>query len=318
MYPPLRCEAALFEKDLSGTTCLVTGANSGVGLETTRQLVRQGARVVMACRRVEAGQAAAQTMAGERGSTEVMHLDLGDLASVRRFAEAFLEKYARLDALVNNAGLVTTRLTRTADGFEQMFGVNHLGPFLLTELLLGIVKESAPARIVILSSVVHAGRPGKRVALDFDDLNFQSRPFSMTAGYAQSKLAGILYAQELAGRLEGTGVSVFSVHPGWARSNLGSNIPGMGVMKFVSNVVLRPFARRLTLLSNQDAAQTSLHCLLDDEAPRHSGEYFSQNSILYADKECRGGGWPMRSPNENAYDEHMAQRLVDTSRSLVS
>ena len=131
--------------------------------------------------------------------------------------------------------------------------------------------------------------------------------------YGESKLANVLHARELAQRLDGTGVSVFSVHPGWARSNL----PGGGVVGFIQNVLLRPVSPLLTLMSSEDGAQAPLHCLLDDDAPNHSGAYFSQNGILYSDRECRAGGWPMRSPNENARDDAMARRLADVSRELV-
>ena len=313
MYKTLRCDPALFERDLTGSTYLVTGANSGVGLETTRQLVRQGAHVLMACRRVEASREAAATMSNERGSTDVMQLDLGDLSSVRAFAKRVLENHQHLDALVNNAGVVSLSRSpsRTKDGFELMFGVNHLGHFLLTELLLELLKASAPSRIVILSSVVHAGSPKKRVTLNLDDPNFENRPYS--GGYNESKLANLLYSKELSQRLEGTGVTAVSVHPGWARSNLA----GGGFMGFVQNVLLRPFSSLLTIMSSVDAAQTSLHCLLDDNVHNHSGAYYSQSSLLYADKQCRAGGWPMRSPNPHAHDGALATRLVEVSRELV-
>ena len=313
MYRTLRCDPKLFEKDLSGRTCIVTGANSGIGLETARQLVRQGAHVVLACRRVDAGHEAAATIASGRGTTAVMALDLGELDSVRRFARAFLDKYDRLDALVNNAGLVSFSLRRTVDGFERMFGVNHLGHFLLTELLLDRLQASAPSRIVILSSLAHTGRAGHRPTINFDDLGYEKRQFAGMRAYGESKLANVLHARELAMRLDGTGVAVFSVHPGWARSNL----PGGGVVGFIQNVLLRPVSPLLTLMSSEDGAQAPLHCLLDDDAPNHSGAYFSQNGLLYSDRECRAGGWPMRSPNENARDDAMARRLADVSRELV-
>ena len=313
MYRTLRCDPKLFEKDLSGRTCIVTGANSGIGLETARQLVRQGSHVVLACRRVDAGNEAAATIASGRGTAAVMSLDLGELDSVRRFARAFLDKYDRLDALVNNAGLVSFSLRRTVDGFERMFGVNHLGHFLLTELLLDRLQASAPSRIVILSSLAHTGRAGNRLTINFDDLGYEKRQFAGMQAYGESKLANVLHARELAKRLDGTGVAVFSVHPGWVRSNL----PGGGVVGFIQNVLLRPVSPLLTLMSSADGAQAPLHCLLDDDAPNHSGAYFSQNGLLYSDRECRAGGWPMRSPNENARDDAMARRLADVSRELV-
>ena len=180
-----------------------------------------------------------------------------------------------------------------------------------------LLKASAPSRIVIVSSLAHAGRAGNRVTIHFDDLGYEKRQFAGMQAYGESKLANVLHARELAKRLDGTGVSVFSVHPGWARSNLaGGGVVGF-VMGFISKVLLRPFSPLLTMMSNEDGAQTSLHCLLDDDAPNHSGAYFSQNGALYSDKECRAGGWPMRSPNENAHDDAMARRLADVSRELV-
>jgi NAD(P)-dependent dehydrogenase (short-subunit alcohol dehydrogenase family) len=313
MYRNLRCDPKLFDKDLTGQTIVVTGANSGVGLETTRQLVRQGAHVVMGCRRVEAGEAAAATMAEERGSTEVLALDLASLDSVRSFAGSVLEKHDKLIALVNNAGVMTTENGTTKDGFELQFGTNHLGHFLLTELLLDTLKVSAPSRIVILSSVVHAGSPKDRVSLDFDDLMWRKRTYSGTRAYAESKLANVLYAKELARRLEGTGVTAVSVHPGWVRSNLAAGMMPV----WIQNVLMAPLSPLLTMMSNRDGAQTSLHCLLDDAVPDHPGAYYSQNSILYADKHCRPGAWPLRSPNPHAHDTAVAQRLVDESRALV-
>lgn len=313
MPKPLRCHPALFRKDLQGRTYIVTGANSGVGLETTRQLLRQGAHVVMGCRRVAAGEEAAATMAAERGSTEVLALDLASLASLRAFAEAFLARHDRLDALVNNAGVMMTPEARTEDGFELQLGTNHLGHFLLTELLLDVLRESAPSRIVIVSSVEHAGSPDDRPTIHFEDLHWQRRPYDRRGAYRQSKLANLLHAKDLARRLEESGVTAVSVHPGWARSNLVASV----APAWIQNVLLRPFSGPLTMLSNEDAAQTSLHCLLDDDVPRHAGAYYSQISRLYADKECRGGGWPMESPNPHAQDDEMAARLTEVSRELV-
>jgi NAD(P)-dependent dehydrogenase (short-subunit alcohol dehydrogenase family) len=313
MYRTLRCDPKLFEKDLKGTTYIVTGANSGSGLATVEQLVRQGGHVVAACRRVAAGEEATKHLASERGAVEVMALDLGSLASVRRFASEFTARHARLDGLVNNAGVMNTPQGRTEDGFETQFGTNHLGHFLLTELLLDTLRTSAPSRVVCVSSVAHVGLRKEVGEIRLDDLHFEKRAYDALRAYTQSKLAIVVYARHLAKRLEGTGVSVFSVHPGWIRSNLVKHM----APTWVQNVVLRPFSGVLGMMSSTDGAQTQLHCLLDDDAPSHSGEYYSQNSILYPNKANRPGGWPMRSPNPHVYDDQLAERLYLASRELV-
>lgn len=316
MPKTLMCNPALLQKDLSERVYIVTGANSGAGLATSEQLLRQGARVVGACRRVHAGKEAFAGFARLPGSAEIMELNLASLKSVRRFADGFLASYDRLDGLVNNAGLVTNE-GQTEDGFEIQFGTNHLGHFLLTELLLDILRASAPARIVNLSSVLHVGSRSRVADIDFADLNFERRSYSSTLAYSQSKLANVLHAKELAKRLEGTGVYAFSVHPGWIRSNFGSGVmPGWS--RAILNLALRPFSGLLGILTPYEGAQTTLHCLLDDDAPQHNGAYFSQNSILYPNRENRPGGWPMPSPNPNAHDAELARRLYEVSQEMVS
>lgn len=309
----LVCDPKLLEKDLSGACVIVTGANSGTGRATAQQLVKQGAHVVAACRSVPAGTQAFASLSGERGSVEVMQLDLGSLASVRAFAAAFLEKHSRLDALVNNAGVMATPEGKTVDGFETQFGVNHLGHFLLTELLLDTLKSSAPSRIVCVASAAHAGMAGTPGVLDLDDPHFSQRGYHPTLAYCQSKLANVIYARHLAKRLAGTDVSVFSVHPGWVRSNLVKHM----APTWVQNWLMRPLGGLIGLMGPEDGAQTQLHCLLDDEAPKHTGAYYSQNAIFYASREDRKGGWPMRSPNPLVYDDALAERLFAVSNELV-
>ncbi len=313
MPKTLMCDPKLFEKDLSGRIYIVTGANSGSGFATTQQLAAQGALVVGACRRVEAGKEAFADLGDMPDSVEIMALDLASLASVRRFAAAFLAKYDRLDGLVNNAGVMYSPKGKTEDGFETQFGINYLGHFLLTELLLDILKASAPARIVCVSSVAHAGMMGIYGEIVFDDLNFDKREYHPGQAYANSKLANVLQALDLSRRLEGSGVSAFSVHPGWIRSNLLES----PFARFMQNVVMRPFSSLLGTMSWFEGAQSTLHCLLDDDAPNHSGEFFSQNSILYPHKENRPGGWPMPSPNPKARDTALAERLYQHSLVLV-
>lgn len=312
MPKTLMCDPKLFEKDLSNRIYIVTGANSGSGFATTKQLAEQGAHVVGACRRVDAGKEAFAEMSDIRGSIEIMELDLASLASVRRFAQTFLAKHYRLDGLVNNAGVMYPPKGKTEDGFETQIGINYLGHFLLTELLLEPLKASAPSRIVCVSSVAHAGMLGIYGEIDFEDLHFDKREYNPGVAYAQSKLANVLHALDLSRRLEGTGVSAFSVHPGWIRSNLAQ-----GPLRFVQNVLLRPFSGVLGTMSWFEGAQSTLHCLLDDDAPNHSGEYYSQNSIFYPNREERSGGWPMPSPNPKAHDIELAEKLYQHSLEWV-
>ncbi len=302
-------------KNLAGRVYIVTGANSGVGLETTRQIIKQGGHVVMGCRRVDVAQTVANGFAGLAGSHDIIRLDLADLASVREFVAAFLRNYDRLDGLAGNAGMVNMQgdLVLTKDGFEQTIGISYFGHFLLTELLLEILKATPGSRIVLLSSVVHAGSRRSRPRVHLDDLTYRSRSFSNFAAYAEAKVANILYMAELARRLEDTGVSTASVHPGWARSNFGS---GGGLGMRIAMSLMRPLIRFVSN-SNEESAQTSLHCLLSDDAPKHSGAYFSQQSVLYRDRECRKGGWPMQSPNPHARDMDIAKQLVNLSYDLV-
>lgn len=304
-------------KDITGKIYIVTGANSGVGLETTRQLIKQGGHVVMACRRVSAGVEAAQSFDGLKGSFEVRECDLASLASVRIFVEGFLAKYDRLDGLMCNAGMVNmvNEVQLTEDGFELTMAASFYGHFLMTELLLDVLKTSAPARIGLLSSVVHAGNPKSRPEIHVDDLNFQNRPFNNFAAYGEAKLATVLYAKELAERLEGTGVTTASIHPGWARSNFGGG--GSGMIKLIMGL-MRPLVKLFNVSdSNEDSAQTSLHVLLSEDAPKQNGAYFSQSSVLYRDPGTQDGGWPMQSPNPNAHDIEMARKLVAQARQDV-
>jgi len=217
------CDEATLSKDISGKTYVVTGANSGVGLETTRQLIKQGAHVIMACRRVNAAQEVAQSFKGLKGSHDIIQCDLADLSSVRKFVENFKAKYDKLDGLMCNAGMVNmkSKPIYTKDGFEMTWAVSYYGHFLMVESLIDNLKKAGSARIGILSSVVHANSPKKRAKIDFEDLHYKNRKYSNFGTYGEVKVASVLYAKELAERLQGTGVTTASIHPGWARSNFG-------------------------------------------------------------------------------------------------
>lgn len=314
MPRPLMCPPELLDLDLSGKTYIVTGANSGIGLTTVGQLARQGATVVLACRKVAEGERERGVIqaSGARGVIEVAALDLADLGSVRRFAGDFLASHGALHGLVNNAGVMNTPKGKTKDGFETQFGVNHLGHFLLTELLLDVLKKSAPSRVVNLSSCYHDMAQGREGRLDFDDLQFERRAYDGWEAYAQSKLANLLHARELAARLAGTGVTAVSVHPGWVRTNLiRSTMP-----TWAQDFLLRPVLRLSGMIEPWEGAQTTLYALLSPEVPSHAGAYFSQLG-MYRDRKAKGGGWPLRSPNPNAHDDAAARRLYQVSQTLV-
>jgi NAD(P)-dependent dehydrogenase (short-subunit alcohol dehydrogenase family) len=196
--------------DMTGRNVILTGANSGIGRAAARTLAEAGARVVLAVRNLDKGRAAAATMPGE---TEVRRLDLASLASVREFAAAW---DGEIDLLINNAGVMVPPLTRTAEGFELQFGTNHLGHFALTNLLL----EHVTGRVVTVSSTGH--RFG---SIDFDDLNWERKPYKAWRAYGQSKLANLLFTAELQRRLTAAGSDVLATaaHPGYAATNLQSH-----------------------------------------------------------------------------------------------
>ncbi|MDH6627607.1 NAD(P)-dependent dehydrogenase (short-subunit alcohol dehydrogenase family) [Streptomyces sp. LBL] len=213
--------------DQSGRVAVVTGANSGIGYVTARELARRGARVVLACRSEARGAEAVGRLAAEvpGAEAEVIRLDLADLASVRQFAEAF--SYDRLDLLVNNAGVMALPYGTTADGFETQFGVNHLGHFALTGRLLPTLLDTPGARVVTVSSTAHA-----LSNIDINDLNSERRYRRWTA-YARSKAANLLFTHELARRLaaHGSDVVAAAAHPGYAATNLQAAGPRMSGRK---------------------------------------------------------------------------------------
>ena len=206
---------------LDGKTVIITGANTGIGLETAVDLAkRNAARVILACRSVERGEKAAVEVRKRSSNDNVVfrQLDLASLESVRKFAGKILEEEPQIDILINNAGVVFPQRKLTKDGFEMHFGVNHLGHFLLTNLLLDRIKEAPSARIVNVSSSAH--RQGN---MDFDNLNSEKSYVSWVA-YGTSKLANILFTRSLAKRLEGTNVTANSLHPGVIKTELARHL----------------------------------------------------------------------------------------------
>lgn len=315
MPKPHVCDPALLETDLSGKTFIVTGANSGIGWVSAQQLAKQGAQVILACRRVSDAEARIAEARAELPSAklEARELDLGSLASVRRFAEGFLADHDRLDGLLNNAGVMNSPQGKTVDGFETQLGINHVGHFLLTDLLLERLKASAPARVVNVSSCFHDVAMGRKGDIHLDDLHYESRKYDGWEAYAQAKLANLLHAKGLAKRLEGTGVTAVSVHPGWVRTNLARN----SMPLWVQNYVMRPVFRLMGMIEPWEGAQTSLFALLDPSVGQHAGAFYSQTGT-YRDKSCNAGGWPMNSPNPKAHDDALAEKLWQATEAMIA
>ena len=251
---------------MSGKTCIVTGANSGIGKETALGLAQMGARVVMVCRNAEKGEAALEEIRRESRSSPVDLLiaDMSSQASVRALAEQIQRNYPHLDVLVNNAGSAAQARTLSADGIEITLATNHLGAALLTLLLLDLLKASAPSRIVNVSSS-EAQSPTR---LDTNDLQFERRKYSGIAAYRQSKLLMNAFTFELSRRLAGTGVTANCLHPGAVATNIWNPdlLPLVG--KLIVAVV-KPF-----LLNSKQGAAVSLYLATSPEVAQVSGEYF--------------------------------------------
>lgn len=245
-------------------TVLITGANSGIGFAATVELAKRGYHVVMACRDENRGQRALEEARKQSGSQaiELMRLDLGSLAQIRSFAEDFLSTYKILDVLINNAGVMTFKRETTSDGFERMMGINHLGPFLLTNLLLDPLKRANQGRIVNVSSVSH-----KKAALDLNDPH-REKSFSFMEAYGQSKLANLLFALELSERLKETRVTVNSLHPGTVSTNIGVDRNGGFWAKTAQNL-MKPF-----VLSPLQGAGTAIYLADSPEVGDISDKYF--------------------------------------------
>jgi retinol dehydrogenase-12 len=273
---------------MSGKTCIVTGGSSGIGLETVRGLAREGAHVVIAVRDVEKGRAAeTDVLASVPGAKlTVMGIDLASQRSIRAFVAAYEARFERLDVLVNNAALVPAQRMLTEEGLEMQFGVNHLGPFLLTTLLLPRLEASAPSRVVVVSSSVYSGK-----ALDFDDLQ-SDKSYSQMTAYSRSKLANMLFTHALAKRLRGKGVTVNALHPGVVSTALARDMPA-------------PFRMlaRLFFTTPEKGARTSLFVATSPTLEGVSGRYFTDRKEAAIDT---------RAVNEAA-----AERLWSISQALV-
>jgi NAD(P)-dependent dehydrogenase (short-subunit alcohol dehydrogenase family) len=244
-----------------GKVCIVTGANTGIGKETALGLARLGATVAMVCRDRQRGEEAQREIKQKSGNdnVELMLCDLSSQRSIKQFATEFPQRHDRLDVLVNNAGVVLRGQSMTEDGLESTFAINHLGYFLLTNLLIDLLKKSSPSRIVNVASAAH-----KFGMLDVNAWP-TGREYSAFGAYANSKLANILFTRELAKRLTGTGVTANCLHPGGVGTNLFRGLP-----KFLQTVI------KLVTISPERGARTSIYLASSPDVEGISGEYFAR------------------------------------------
>jgi retinol dehydrogenase-14 len=277
---------------MSEKICLITGATSGIGKATAMGLANMGASVAMVGRDRDRGEAVmAEIKEGSgNGSVDLMLADVSSQEEIRRLADEFKEAYPRLDVLINNAGVFLSKRITTVDGMETTFAVNHLAYFLLTNLLLDLLKASAPSRIVNVSSGAQSNG-----TIDFDDLQGE-KGYKGTKAYSQSKLANVLFTYELARRLEGTGVTANCLHPGAVKTNFGSG--SSGVFGFMVRA-LRPL-----MISPEKGAETSIYLASSPEVEGLSGRYFVKKA------EARS--------SDVSYDERIARRLWDVSAELTN
>jgi len=275
--------------DLSGRICLVTGATRGIGRATAEALAKMGAQVLLHGRDSASVGAVVREMV-RHGQVAGVVGDLSSLAAVRKLAKEVAAQHPRLDVLVNNAGTGSLHRAPTADGFERQFAVNHLAPFLLTNLLLERLRASPAARVVTVSSMAH--RSGK---LDFDDLNWERRKYSGLQAYSASKLANILFTTELARRLAGSKVTANCLHPGVVATNIFNT---MGFGGRLLSVLFRPF-----MLSPTKGALTSVYLASSPEVANVTGKFFDK---------CR------ETPTAPAaQDAEVARRLWEVSERMT-
>jgi retinol dehydrogenase 14 len=257
---------------MRGKTCIVTGANSGIGKETALGLARMGASVVLVCRNAEKGRAALADIQRESGSSklDLLIADISSQASVRALAAQILEKYPRVDVLINNAGTAISKRALSVDGIEMTIAGNHLGAFLLTLLLLDRLKASAPSRIVNVSSEAQ-----RRARLDMDDIQFERRKYSGIAAYGQSKVLMNSCTFELARSLEGTGVTANCLHPGVVATNIWHS--GEADQSLFFKVLVRIF--KPFMLDSKKGAEVSLYLATSPDVANVTGQYFVKSKL---------------------------------------
>ncbi len=286
--------------NLNGKTYLITGGNQGLGFETAKYLGAKGANLILACRSMNKAEAARDELKRQfKGNVDLVQLDLSDLASVRKAADEIHKRFDKLDALINNAGIMQCPPLKTKDGFEMQVGTNHLGHFLLSGLLLDLV-EAASGRIVTLTSV--ANRSGE---LNFDDY-MSEKNYSPTGAYVQAKLSNLLFAFELDRRLKQNGSSAISIacHPGYSNTNLQNSGPA-GMLNLIYKIVNPLFAQ-----PPAQGAQPTVLAAAGNEAKR--GAYYGPQKM----NEFRGPAGDAKVP-VHALDKNVWRRLWEMSEELV-
>ncbi|XP_071790227.1 retinol dehydrogenase 12-like [Asterias amurensis] len=287
---------------LNGKTVIVTGANSGIGRVTALDLAQRGARVILACRNLQKAEDVAKDIKSSTGNSQVVvrHLDLSSLQSVREFAQQIIETEDRLDILINNAGVAAAAMKASAvtkDNFDFVFGTNHFGHFLLTNLLLDLLKKSALKRVVTVSSLAHGRAPQPNMTRE--DPNVANFLYPHLEKYPLSKLANVLFARELARREKASGLISTSLHPGAIFTPIWKTIvdhrsPIRGVMYYMFSPLMW-----MLFIDETAGAQTTLHCALDESVAELSGKYFD-NCAEY-------------EPSPFAQDDELAKELWTVS-----
>jgi len=279
------------ETAMKDKVVMITGANSGIGKAASLALAKMDATVVMVARSKERGEAAKAEIIKEsqNNSVDLLLADLSSLESVQQLATEFQKKYSKLHVLINNAGLFNRKRHVTTDGYENTFATNYLAPFLLTNLQLALLKDSAPSRIINVSSVGHYNGH-----INFDDLNLE-KEYGGWKAYGQSKLALVLFTHELAKKLQGSGVTVNAVHPGTVATNIWSR--PFGPAGFITALP------KLFMASPEKGAETIVYLASSSDAQSLSGEYLEKLKV--------------KRSSEESYDEEIAQRLWDVSAKLT-
>ncbi|CAL4110378.1 unnamed protein product [Meganyctiphanes norvegica] len=280
----------LSTKRLDGQTVLITGANTGIGRETALDLSARGAKIIMGCRDTKKAEKVAQEIKNQTGGdVDVFSLDLSSLNSVREFAKEVKSRHSRIHMLINNAGIMATPKSTTEDGHDITMCTNHLGPFLLTCLLLPLLHHSEPGRIISIASMEHW-----RGKIHLDNFNFSKGPYNRMNVYASSKLANMLFARQLAQELKGTNIQAFSVHPGATQSELARSLP-------IPLSTIWAKGSHLFIKSTTEGAQTTIYCATEA----------SQDPLIHF-ADCTVG-----NPSPQARDDALALKVWELSETLV-